>query len=419
MSEELLYDLTGETDSPTALATNGHGAEPIYSEAALMLPADLSYEHWAGIGSTLQQMNRSLLWWIGDWLLYGEDRWPERYSQAIDETPFSYDTLRHAAWVARKFPVCSRLHALSWSHYQEAAALPELLAEEVLREAESRSLSKEKTRALVKERKQELDRVEYAQRPVPATDECPALIEVADATSLPLFDGYVDLIVTSPPYGLDVAYVSSPDAPDAWVPFMEAWLREAYRVSRDGGRLALNVPLDTTTGGFRPTYAQTIAAAELAGWIYRFSIVWAEDNISKSVARGSMDSAAAPHVIAPVEMVAVFHKGDWKRETERRTSLEHQAWLEWTNGLWTFPGESQAWEGHPAPFPKELPRRLIHLLSFEGDTVLDPFAGSGTTVVTAYELGREALGYDLSPQYVASARRRLVAAQKGRTHANR
>lgn len=238
----------------------------------------------------------------------------------------------------------------------------------------------------------------------------PARIEVADAMRLPLGDQSVDLIVTSPPYALAVGYAGGDVRPLRWPSFMAGWLGEAWRVGREGCRLALNVPLDTTQGGSRPTYAQAVWAAQEAGWQYRATVVWAEGNISKSIARGSVDSPAAPHVIAPVEMIGLFCRGEWKRESERPPDLTHDEWLNWTNGLWTFSGESRPWEGHPAPFPEELPRRVIRLLSFPGDTVLDPFCGSGTTPLAAWRLGRTAVGFDVSPEYVASARRRLVAA---------
>jgi site-specific DNA-methyltransferase (adenine-specific) len=247
-------------------------------------------------------------------------------------------------------------------------------------------------------------------RPLPAPLPQDIRIEVADAGALPLPDDSVDLIVTSPPYGLDKAYSDGDDHAEdvGWRLKMQGWLREMYRVSRDGGRLAINVPLDTTLGGFRPTYAQTVFLADVAGWRYRATIVWNEGNVNKSTARGSMDSAGCPHIIAPVEMVALFSKGDWRRDAPNGGDLDHQEWLDWTNGLWTFGGESRPWEGHPAAFPEELPRRLIKLLSFPGDTVLDPFVGSGTTTLVAYRLGRKAIGFDASAEYVESARRRLV-----------
>jgi site-specific DNA-methyltransferase (adenine-specific) len=98
----------------------------------------------------------------------------------------------------------------------------------------------------------------------------------------------------------------------------------------------------------------------------------------------------------------------WEKTGEAKSDLEHDEWLDWTNGLWSFNGETNAWEGHPAPFPVELPRRSIKLLSYPGETVLDPFVGSGTTALAASTLGRKVYGYDHSAHYIESARRRLA-----------
>ena len=75
--------------------------------------------------------------------------------------------------------------------------------------------------------------------------------------------------------------------------------------------------------------------------------------------------------------------------------------MQWTNGLWTFPGESKKKIGHPAPFPVELPRRCIKLFTFIGDTVLDPFMGSGSTLIAAYLSNRHVVGIDIDRKYAA------------------
>jgi site-specific DNA-methyltransferase (adenine-specific) len=206
-------------------------------------------------------------------------------------------------------------------------------------------------------------------------------------------------------------YAASKDTSSDWTAKMRDWLTEMHKILKPGGRLALNIPLDTTKGGFRPTYAQAVQIAVGVGFTYRATIVWNEGNVNKSTARGSVDSAGCPHIIAPVEMVALFSKGDWRRDPPNGGDLDHQDWLDWTNGLWTFGGESQSWEGHPAAFPEELPRRLVKLLSFPGDTVLDPFNGSGTTTLVAYRLSRKAVGFDASAEYVESARRRMILSE--------
>jgi site-specific DNA-methyltransferase (adenine-specific) len=211
---------------------------------------------------------------------------------------------------------------------------------------------------------------------------------------------------------LDRPYLGLEDLAAGWSAFMADWLTEAFRVTSPGGRLALNIPLDTTEPTARSTYAEAVTAAQAAQWRYRWTIVWNEDNITRSVARGSVDSPSAPHVIARVEMIAVFSKGDWPRPSARLPDLTHAEWLEWTNGLWHFGGEHRPWEGHPAPFPEELPRRLIKLLSYPGDVVFDPFVGSGTTLLAAWKLGRKGIGCDLVPEYVAATRRRIFVHRK-------
>ncbi len=264
----------------------------------------------------------------------------------------------------------------------------------------------------------EKERRASERKPAPDLTAVPPSVrcEVGTAISLPLNDDSVHLIVTSPPYGVGIEYEDSGDVQAAlWPNFMHRWLTEAYRVTVEGGRLALNIPLDTTKGGYRATYSEAVQAAQDAGWTYRSTIVWEDGQMGKSNARGSVDSQAAPHIYAPVEMIALFCKEHWGRTPPCPPDLNHVFWLLWTNGLWRFGGETRAWEGHPAAFPLELPRRLVQLLSFPGDVILDPFCGSGTTLVAAMELGRQAIGYDRSRAYVDSALRRIAA--KGAAYA--
>jgi len=234
------------------------------------------------------------------------------------------------------------------------------------------------------------------------------LVEVADALALPLDDASVDLIVTSPPYGLDVEYDGGDVLADRWPAFMLTWLVEALRVTKPAGRLALNVPLDTSEPTYRPTYMHAVIAALRAGWEYRSTIVWAEGNTTKGGwALGSQCSAARPHHVSQVEMIALFSRGAWAPSSANPDDITADEFLAAGRGPWTFSGESRAWEDHPAPFPLELPRRLVPYLCRVGDVVLDPFCGSGTTLVAALERGRQAIGFDVSDAYVESARRRL------------
>src|SRR5215831_10172887 len=236
-----------------------------------------------------------------------------------------------------------------------------------------------------------------------------ARLAVADALHLPLADDVVDLIVTSPPYGLDKAYGLGDVAADAWPAFMADWLIEALRATKPSGRLALNIPVDTFRPTCRPTYAEAIRAAVDAGWSYRSTIIWADNERGKSTARGSVDSPSSPYVYAAAEMIGLFSKGAWAVEPRGAADIGHDDWLAWTDGVWRTRGEVSPWEQHPAPFPAEIARRLVLLLSYPGDVVLDPFVGSGTTVVAALRLGREPVGFDISQAYIASSARRIAA----------
>lgn len=264
-------------------------------------------------------------------------------------------------------------------------------------------------RQLINDVKKEQKREEIAARPVPEPQNVPARIEQVNATDTwPLEDNSVDLIVTSPPYGLDIEYAVGDVEADRWEAFMETWMREAFRVAGSGGRMCVNVPLDTNLGGYRPTYVQTVNAAIRAGWKYKNTIVWEEGNTTSRFARGTQASHVSVHVITSDEMVPVFYKGDWRRDDGLEPDISYDNWLKWTEGHWKFGGESRAYDGHPAPFPEELPRRLIQVYSGRGAVVLDPFCGSGTTVKVATQLQRKAIGFDLDEQWVASARRRVM-----------
>jgi len=228
--------------------------------------------------------------------------------------------------------------------------------------------------------------------------------DVADAAALPWPDGSVDLIVTSPPYALDIGYAQG-DVRDyaAWLDALRTWLAELIRVAKaDWGRLCLNVPLDRDLGGWEPVSADAIHIARSVGWQFRTWIVWDKLQAGAGTHRGSIDSAAAPNVTAPVESVLVFYRGSWYRSGP--AAMPHYAWLELCGprGLWRFHGTSD--QLSPAPFPEELPLRCITLFSFPGDIVADPFVGRGTTAALAARLGRIAWVVDRDATCVAATR---------------
>lgn len=223
--------------------------------------------------------------------------------------------------------------------------------------------------------------------------------------------GSIDLIVTSPPYNVDIRYGSYDDQIpyDVYLEFTRKWLEKAYMLLKDDGRFCLNIPLDKNKGGQQSVYADIVTIAKKIGWKYHSTIVWNEQNISRRTAWGSWLSAVAPYVIAPVEMIVVLYKKRWKKTSATGISdIRKQEFLDWTNGVWTFMGESRAKAGHPAPFPVELPRRCMKLFTFVGDTVLDPFLGSGSTLIACVNTARKGIGIEIDRNYCEIARQRLI-----------
>jgi site-specific DNA-methyltransferase (adenine-specific) len=220
----------------------------------------------------------------------------------------------------------------------------------------------------------------------------------------------VNLIVTSPPYNVAKDYGAHDDASaySDYLDFTRAYLAKLYDLAAPDGRLCLNVPLDKNKGGQRPVGSDILQLALSLGWRYHSTIVWNEGNISRRTAWGSWLNASAPYVIAPVELILVLYKGNWRRPAKGRSSaISREEFMAWTNGLWTFNGASARRLGHPAPFPVELPLRCIKLFSFTTDTVLDPFCGSGSTLLACLETGRKGIGVELESRFCDLALRRL------------
>lgn len=223
-------------------------------------------------------------------------------------------------------------------------------------------------------------------------------------------DKSIDLIVTSPPYNVDIKYNSHNDkiSYEDYLLFSKKWLARCFEWLKDDGRFCLNIPLDKNKDGQQSVGADLTRIAKEVGFKYHSTIIWNEGNISRRTAWGSWMSASAPYVIAPVELIVILYKNSWKKTSGSKISdITRNEFIDWTNGIWTFQGESKKKVGHPAPFPLELPRRCIKLFSFVNDTVLDPFMGSGTTLVAAAQNDRQGIGIDIDKEYCGLARNRL------------
>ncbi len=222
---------------------------------------------------------------------------------------------------------------------------------------------------------------------------------------------FIDLIVTSPPYNVGIEYNSNDDelSYKQYLSFSKKWMKNCYDWSNTQARFLLNIPLDKNKGGHKSVGSDLTRIVQEVGWKYHSTIVWNEGNISRRTAWGSWMRASAPYVIAPVELIVILYKDEWKKTNGTKISdISKEEFMEYTNGIWTFPGESKKRIGHPAPFPKELPYRAIKLFSYQNDIVFDPFLGSGTTLVVAGNTSRRGVGLDIDENYCELAKNRII-----------
>jgi site-specific DNA-methyltransferase (adenine-specific) len=247
----------------------------------------------------------------------------------------------------------------------------------------------------------------------------------ADCTDLSFLEpDSVHLIVTSPPYNLGKDYGTARDDTtyDQYLDWVGSWCRQLWRVLEPGGRLCLNIPLDINLSfdaeGKRRTHKRPVLADithrllsdDERTWVYNTTILWLEGNISRRTAWGSWMKASDPWVNTAAEAVLVLSKQRRKRDGRgKQTEISREEFMDWTLGLWQFRGENSKRWRHPAPFPEELPRRLIRMFSFTDDVVLDPFLGTGTTCRAAKDLGRTSIGIEIDLRYCEIAAERCRA----------
>lgn len=221
----------------------------------------------------------------------------------------------------------------------------------------------------------------------------------ANALRIPLADESTQMVITSPPYfNAREEYASWPDYAAYLADMATVWA-ECFRVLCDGGRIAVNVPeCYDRTGDCKSVGADTIQMVMAAGFALRGIVIWYKAGIcSRNTAWGSWMSASNPVMHDEHEIIIIAHKGNPNRERGKST-IDKCTFIEGTKSVWPVPPISAHW--HPAPFPPEIPRRLIELYTYLGDTVLDPFSGSGTTVQVAQRLGRVGIGCDLNGEYL-------------------
>jgi site-specific DNA-methyltransferase (adenine-specific) len=253
------------------------------------------------------------------------------------------------------------------------------------------------------------------------------LILQGDARALALPDKSVELIVTSPPYGPLKEYNDHlgqlgnlPSYDDFLIQLDKAWA-ECLRVLVPGGRVCCVVG-DVTLSRRKakrhqvlPLSADIMVRARAMGFDVLTPIYWFKvGNIRMEASRSSrfLGKPYLPNGIIKNdrETILMLRKPGYRKPTaemEELSRIPKDHYFHWFSQLWTdVPGAST--RNHPAPFPLEIPRRLIQMFSFVGDTVLDPFVGSGTTIQAAIGLGRNGIGIDIDEAYLATAQERVT-----------
>jgi site-specific DNA-methyltransferase (adenine-specific) len=221
-------------------------------------------------------------------------------------------------------------------------------------------------------------------------------------------DNCVHLVVTSPPYNAGKEYDEDLTLSE-YLDFIEEVIREVYRVLVWGGRVCFNIA-NLGRRPYIPLHAYLIQLFEEIGFLFRGEVIWDKGDVvsGASTAWGTWMSAVNPILRDQHEYIIVLSKGSFEREKRgKRDTITREEFLEFTKSVWRFPPESAKRVGHPAPFPEELPYRCIQLYTFEGDVVLDPFVGSGTTCVVAAKTGRHFIGIDIEEEYVRIAEKRV------------
>lgn len=222
-------------------------------------------------------------------------------------------------------------------------------------------------------------------------------------------DNSVHLMVTSPPYNVTKEYDQDLTLTE-YLELLKRVFSETYRVLVYGGRACVNV----ANLGRKPYIPLSDYISQMMielGYLMRGEIIWYKGaGAGVSMAWGSWRSAANPVLRDTHEYILVFSKGSFlrKKPEGKSDTITREQFMAWTKSVWFMKPESAKKVGHPAPFPVELPYRLMQLYTYTGDIILDPFIGSGSTAIAALQSGRKYVGYDIDPAYVKLAKKRIA-----------
>jgi modification methylase len=247
----------------------------------------------------------------------------------------------------------------------------------------------------------------YVENPIPP-DSLDHIFRHSAESMRELPDCSVHLMITSPPYNVGKEYDEDLSLED-YLAFLGRVWKETWRVLVPGGRMCVNAA-NLGRKPYIPLHAFISDQAIQLGFLMRGEIIWNKAaSASASTAWGSWKSASNPILRDVHEYILVFCKQSFKRPNpaKRANTITRDEFLEYNKSIWAMPAESARKVGHPAPFPAELPRRLIQLYTFENEIVLDPFMGSGQTAIAAQKSKRHYVGYEVDEKYIALANRRI------------
>lgn len=243
-------------------------------------------------------------------------------------------------------------------------------------------------------------------------------------------DGCIHLAITSPPYNVGLEYDSHNDRMpyNEYLKWLTSFWSELYRVLVPGGRFALNIA-PTSIKDFRPIHYDMARDLMGLGFIMRTEVLWYKQTMRRRTAWGSWKSPRNPHMVPSWEYVLVFSKGSWTLEGDKADAdITGEEFIKYSDAFWNIPPETRGrqpflkslypprrgrktaamkTDGHPAPFPEELIKRLIKFYSYRGNVVLDPFGGTGTVAAVARRTGRHFVHLDLSRKYCEIAAERV------------
>lgn len=235
----------------------------------------------------------------------------------------------------------------------------------------------------------------------------------------------VDLVITSPPYNVKLGDLTGRTQPDLlsqtsydiysddmehsqYISWLEKTFKNIYRVMSPGGRVCINI--GDGKNGRVPTHVDISSfMVNKLGYIPFTTIIWNKNQVTSRCSWGSYLSPSSPCFPSPFEYILIFSKESRKLQKPGEADISKEDFIKWAYAMWSF-SASQTKKmkiGHPAPFPEELPYRLIKMLSWKKSLVMDPFMGAGTTGVVCKKIGRDFIGIDISQKYCDLAQKRI------------